>query len=188
MSVKKQNLVNSATDLFNQYGYHVVGIDRIIEESKVAKMTMYRYFASKEELVSEVLKQRMEYIEASILEAVAKKHDPLERLHGVFLWHARWFKTTDFTGCMFIGALSDFREGDGDIVRIAILQKKRMRELIQSILASLVKPSDAARLAFQIVMLLDGAIVAAQSGDKRTAAAEAWEVANRLVSLSSIPQ
>ena len=57
-SSKYQDLVDTATRLFAQYGYTAVGIDRIIAEAGVAKMTLYKHFASKQDLIVAVLKQR----------------------------------------------------------------------------------------------------------------------------------
>ena len=55
MKEKRQILIDTATRLFSQDGYHAVGIDRILAEAGVAKMTLYKYFPSKKELVVEVL-------------------------------------------------------------------------------------------------------------------------------------
>jgi len=45
---KKEDIINTALDLFNQIGYNATGVDKIIAESNVAKMTFYKYFPSKE--------------------------------------------------------------------------------------------------------------------------------------------
>ncbi|MCG1039814.1 transcriptional regulator, TetR family [Burkholderia sp. b14] len=47
MREKRQILLDTAARLFAQYGFHAVGIDRIIAESGIPKMTMYQHFASK---------------------------------------------------------------------------------------------------------------------------------------------
>lgn len=50
---KKEDIINTALDLFNQIGYNATGVDKIIAESNVAKMTFYKYFPSKESLIME---------------------------------------------------------------------------------------------------------------------------------------
>ena len=45
-----------ALTLFNRVGYHATGIDRILAESGVAKMTLYNHFKSKDELVETALR------------------------------------------------------------------------------------------------------------------------------------
>ncbi len=48
---KKEDIIVTALDLFNRHNYSSVGVDRIISESGVAKMTFYKYFPSKENLM-----------------------------------------------------------------------------------------------------------------------------------------
>jgi AcrR family transcriptional regulator len=181
-STKKQDIVDTATRLFAKDGYHAVGIDRIIEESGVAKMTMYRNFSSKDDLVAEVLIQRAQQALASMTDAARKKVVPLERLHEVFVWHERWFKARDFTGCMFVGAFAEFHSQPGEIMRVTMAQKVGLRHFLQNLLMEAVPHVVAERLARQLVMLLDGAILSAMAGDRKNAASEAWDVAEKLIS------
>jgi AcrR family transcriptional regulator len=44
--------------LFYRDGYHATGIDRILADAGVAKMTLYKHFRSKEELILAVLEKR----------------------------------------------------------------------------------------------------------------------------------
>ncbi|MCP4245656.1 MAG: helix-turn-helix transcriptional regulator, partial [bacterium] len=48
---KKDQLVSVALDLFCRHGFHATGIDTIVAEAGVAKMTLYKHFRSKEDLV-----------------------------------------------------------------------------------------------------------------------------------------
>ena len=45
------SVLHSARYLFNKYGFHNVGVDRIIEAAKIPKATFYNYFHSKERLI-----------------------------------------------------------------------------------------------------------------------------------------
>jgi AcrR family transcriptional regulator len=181
-STKKQDIVDTATRLFAKDGYHAVGIDRIIDEAGVAKMTMYRNFSSKDDLVAEVLTQRAHQALASMTDAAGKKTIPLDRLHEVFVWHERWFKARDFTGCMFVGAFSEFHSQPGEIMRVTVAQKAGLRLFLQNLLIDVVPRPVAERLARQLVMLLDGAILSAMAGDRKNAANDAWDVAEKLIS------
>lgn len=53
--LKKQDIINVVLNLFNAYRYNSIGIDRIISESNVAKMTFYTYFPSKAKLIEACL-------------------------------------------------------------------------------------------------------------------------------------
>ena len=59
-SGKRDHLIDTALGLFSRYGYHAMGIDRILAESGVAKMTLYNHFKSKDELILAVLRRRDE--------------------------------------------------------------------------------------------------------------------------------
>ncbi|UGQ27246.1 TetR/AcrR family transcriptional regulator [Acinetobacter calcoaceticus] len=67
---KARNLLETSSFLFSQYGFTNVGVDTIVRESKVAKMTLYQYFESKEKLVEICLvlhkNQLMERVELII--------------------------------------------------------------------------------------------------------------------------
>ncbi len=80
---KKEDIINTALDLFNQIGYNATGVDKIIAESNVAKMTFYKYFPSKESLIMECLHHRNINIQNSIYEKLNLHPDaePLERIH-----------------------------------------------------------------------------------------------------------
>ncbi|MCO1692374.1 helix-turn-helix transcriptional regulator, partial [Pseudomonas aeruginosa] len=57
-SRKREQLLSTAVDLFYREGYHATGIDRILAESGVAKMTLYKHFRSKDELIMAALEVR----------------------------------------------------------------------------------------------------------------------------------
>jgi AcrR family transcriptional regulator len=56
----RERILETAYDLFSRRGTRAVGVDTIIAESGVAKMTLYRNFASKDDLILEFLRQRDE--------------------------------------------------------------------------------------------------------------------------------
>lgn len=182
MSTKRQDIVDAATRLFAEHGYHAVGTDWIIRESGVAKMTLFRNFPTKNDLITEVLTQRAHQALSSMTNAVGSRNTPLERLQELFAWHDRWFRSRDFSGCMFVGALSEFHSESGEIIRVSVAQKVNLRLFVQGLLLEMVAPSAAEQLARMIVMLLDGAVMSAVAGDRKGAASDAWEAAERLIS------
>lgn len=61
-SEARQRILETADRLFYHDGIRAVGIDRIIAEAEVAKMSLYKHFPSKNELILAVLKYREEKI------------------------------------------------------------------------------------------------------------------------------
>ena len=71
-SRKREQLLSTAVDLFYREGYHATGIDRILAESGVAKMTLYKHFRSKDELIMAALEVRRQRTAERMLEAEAR--------------------------------------------------------------------------------------------------------------------
>lgn len=184
MSNKRADLIAKATELFAQGGYTAIGIDRIIAEAGVAKMTMYKHFPSKQHLILAVLKQRDEAFRASLMAYAEQYNAPLNKLKAVFEWHHEWFGEADFSGCMFINASAEFQDASTDIHQAAARHKQLLTDYLESLLIEL-HPSSAKKLAVQLNLLLDGAIVAAQVTGNCNAAKEAWEIAECLLRQSS---
>ena len=63
-SEARKRILETADRLFYQDGIRAVGIDRIIAEAGVAKMSLYKHFPSKDDLILAVL----QYREQSVLE------------------------------------------------------------------------------------------------------------------------
>src|SRR5260221_11040821 len=82
---KRDQLIETAWTLFYRDGYHATGIDRILAESQVAKMTLYHHFRSKEELILAVLKQNSRQTLDSLRQFLnAENRSPEKRLESDF--------------------------------------------------------------------------------------------------------
>lgn len=162
-SAKRAHLMTTAERLFYRDGFRVVGIDTLLAEAGVAKMTLYNHFASKEDLIVAVLVERDQRFRDSIAVAVeAAGKSPVRRLLAVFDWHEHWFGTDEFRGCAFIRALSEYPDPLHEIHRVSWQHKLS----IQALLADLARAAgvkNPAGLAETLNMLLDGAIIAAHA-------------------------
>ncbi|MGN6666064.1 MAG: TetR/AcrR family transcriptional regulator [Trinickia sp.] len=181
MSEKKKALIETATRLFSQFGFHAVGIDRIIAESHVAKMTMYKHFPSKTRLVVEVLNEQGAALTAGITAAVAAHSDALDKLHAIFQWHDAWFRSEAFTGNMHIHAAAEFHAEENEILAASEAQRHAFVHCLERILGEQFDGETATRLARRCALLLDGATLARQLSGRIDAARDAWEMAQALV-------
>jgi AcrR family transcriptional regulator len=186
MSHKRQAILDTALALFRAHGYRMIGIDRILAESGVAKMTLYKHFPSKDALIKTVLEARDQDFRAALTEFVATFATPEEKLRAVFLWHERWFKRDDFNGCMFINAAAEFPDPEHPARQIVIAHKDRIRAFLADILEIPMNDRESANhLAAQLSLLLDGAIVSAQLTNA-PAALLAWRSAVVLLERAGI--
>lgn len=182
---KRDDILATATRLFGEYGYHAVGVDRIRDEAGVSKMTLYHHFPGKEALVEAVLAQRHERFMASLRAAVAAGTTPRERLRAVFDWHARWFASEHFHGCMFIKATEEYARQPEALVAISRRHKAAVAALVEEILA---ERGDEATpgLARLVQVTLDGMIVNAYLFGAE-AVDDAWAALAPLLGLDARP-
>src|SRR5262244_1525812 len=85
----RQRILDAAYDLFSQHGIRAVGIDSIIERSGVARMTLYRHFQSKDELVLAFLEDRerrwtRDWLQSQVRERASVPGDRLLAIFDVF--------------------------------------------------------------------------------------------------------
>ena len=171
MTDGRERILDTAYELFSQHGTRAVGVDRIIAEAGAAKMTLYRNFASKDDLVVAFLAAREERWTRGWLQAeVAKRAEtPKDRLLAIFDVFGEWFERTDFEGCSFINVMLEVTDR-ADPGRMASV---RHLSVIRAFLAGLAEGAgveDPEAFAHQWHILMKGSIVAAAEGDTRAAA------------------
>lgn len=155
-SSKREQLINTASELFNREGYHATGIDRILAESGVAKMTLYKHFKSKDELILAVLEERHRQVAGRVaqLRAAFQGREALLRTFDGL--HA-WIHQEDFWGCAFIHAAGEFHQRDHPFHRQAAANKACMEAHFCELLSASNAPQPR-RLARQLQFLLEGAL------------------------------
>lgn len=182
---KRNQIVETAYRLFKRDGFHATGVDRIIAEAAVAKMTMYRHFPSKDELIVEVLNWRAERFKHQMERLSETDLTPEEKITSIFDWHARWFESADFHGCLFQHALAEFGT-PGHVVFEAILrQKSALRRQIRDVLLPLMDLERAEQVATTLFMLIEGATMLAQMGQGKMAIDNARNVAANMLATAA---
>ena len=177
---KKEIVIDAALRLFAMHGYHAVGIDRIKEEAQVSKMTMYKYFASKEILIENVLLKRDELFRKALEEAISVHDNHIEKVKAIFDWHVNWFEQEEFYGCMFIKVSEEFPEKKSNIRKIAIEHKQHIKKLISDILVS-ADFDNYDVLSDHILIVLEGSIVHANMFNKPNAIGISWPFVHSLL-------
>jgi AcrR family transcriptional regulator len=181
-SSARDRVLESAIRLFYQHGIHIVGIDRIIAEAGVAKMSFYNHFSSKQELILEFLKERDRRFMNWFIEEVEKRATkPEERIFALFDVLEEWFRSEDFRGCAFINTTAEVGGRNAPETALSLLHKKKFRDYLEKLAleAGLKNPG---KLAEQMTMVIDGSIVKAQMENSSRSAAIAKEIFLRLQS------
>ena len=161
---KRQHVVETAYALFKRAGFHATGIDRIIAEADVAKMTMYRHFPSKDELIVEVLDYRARRFERQLDQLAQEVATPERKIANIFDWYDRWFGSPDFHGCLFAHALAEFGDPAHPVFQAVARQKNGLKRRMQAILEDMMPSKQAEDAAAALLMLIEGATLMAQMG------------------------
>lgn len=178
----RDRLLAAAYDLFQAKGIKAVGIDAIIARAGVARMTLYRCFRSKQDLVLAFLARRekrwtVDWLEGGVMRRAA---DPRGRLLAIFDLLDEWFRRPDYEGCSFIKVL--YEDGaDGAFGREAARHLDNVRAVVER-LAAAVGISDFEQFSRAWHILMEGAIVTASAGNRQAALAakQAGEVLLRV--------
>src|ERR1700704_5558797 len=128
----RERVLETAYRLFSQHGTRAVGVDRNIAESGVAKMTLYRNFASKDELILAFLERRRERWTQEWLRATVESRcsAPAQRLLSIFDVFGEWFARDDFEGCSFINVMLELDDPGSPVRQDSVRRLHAIRGFI----------------------------------------------------------
>lgn len=177
----RERILDTATRLFYYQGIPATGIDNVIASAGVAKMSLYRHFGSKEQLIVECLERLdVRYHDWFVAQIEDREGDPVSKLLSVFDVLDEWFASDHFRGCAFINATVELANPEHPARVPAMRHKERNREYVEQ-LARGAGIADSTGLSKQLMLLVEGAIVTALVQDDLAAAANAKAAATALV-------
>jgi len=183
----RQHILDVAGDLFFRNGYRAIGVDTIVKEAGVAKMTLYRYFASKDDLIVAYLEQVNQLFWDWFDEAIEPYADQLrDQLVAVFAALEKLVKSPQCYGCAFLVAASEFPEFDSPGHRVALVHKQAVRDRLRELAgqAGARKPEE---LADQLLLLMDGSFAAVRMFGTDNPGANVREAAQALIDAQLSP-
>lgn len=180
-SEARQRILETADRLFYQDGIRAVGIDRIIAEAGVAKMSLYKHFPSKDDLILAVLQYReqgtLEFFRSAMERHGKKAKNPLRAFFAAL---KEWIERPGFRGCAFQNAAIELADPAHPGTEFVRGHKERFSEFLRGLVEKAV--GKAAKVAPAVALLVEGAIVTAVIQGKPDAADVARDAALKLVS------
>ncbi|MDX1458095.1 MAG: TetR/AcrR family transcriptional regulator [Marinobacter sp.] len=179
---KREQLVQTAFRLFYEQGIHAVGINLVLQESGIAKKTLYHHFPGKESLVEAAIRHRDDTYLLWLCQRLGAvppgKPAILELFNALDDWfHSQVPEIDHFRGCFFINASAEYGDRSSAIHQACAEHKAKVTELIRThvdaLSASEARAEDLTRL---IVLLKEGAISVAHVQGNLEAAREAKRV------------
>jgi len=157
----RQRILDTASRLFYERGVRAVGVDLVVDESGVAKTSLYRHFRTKDDLIVAFL-QREDAEFWAQWDEVAARHadDPVAEIEAHMRWIGKRLARANYRGCPQINVAAEFAEADHPSRTVSREHMQAMRKR----LADTARKLGAARpgeLAAQLGVLVNGAFVSA---------------------------
>ena len=178
----RDRLIETALNLFYRYGFHAVGLDRILTDAGLTKTTFYNHFESKEDLIIAAIRRRDQWETQTFARMIQERagYDPRAMLLAMFDVLEEWFTSKAFLGCLYINACAEFPSPHDPVHHVAAEHYREAERTIRQ-LADAAGADDPAALAEQMVLLIQGALTRRMVTRDDTAAAGAKEAAELLL-------
>ena len=116
MSILREKILITATNLFQTQGINSTGVDNIVAVAGTTKMTLYKYFRTKEALILEVLVKNQQDFQNWLDEKLnSNSYKPSEKIQQLFDYIEEWVNSPDFIGVAFIKASAEFPNEENPI-------------------------------------------------------------------------
>ncbi len=162
MTLLRDKILATATTLFQTQGINSTGVDHIVAAAGTTKMTLYKYFRSKELLILAVLTQSQQQFQSWLHSKLdSQTQQPSEKIQKLFDCIEEWVSSPDFNGMGFIKAAAEFPSEANPVHQLSAEQSRQFRQYIAS-LATQAHIHDADGLALQLSLLFEGAVQAEQ--------------------------
>ncbi len=161
MASSREIILDTAARLFYHHGFQAVGVDTIVAEAGISKMTLYRHFPSKDDLIVAYLERSDGYFRQWFDEALGRAGAPSDRLIAVFEALERLVTSPTCYGCTFQVTAAEFPDPEHPAHRAAMRHKEAVMERFTELAEAggLEQPSI---LAGRLLLLMDGAWTAAR--------------------------
>jgi AcrR family transcriptional regulator len=152
----RQRILLSAHDLFYAHGIRATGIDKIIKTAAVTKVTFYRHFPSKNDLIIEFLNYRHQNW---ITWFKQQLHHNGRNTSAIVPTLLAWFESDGYRGCAFINSVGELGE---NLQMVTVLSQQHKQDMTQAIKELLPQSDNQKDIANALTVAIDGAIIKAQ--------------------------
>ena len=180
----RDKILKTAEELIYQNGIHAMGMDLLVKTSGVARKSIYRHFANKEDVASAALTERDERWMQWFRTESDKGKTPQERILNMFTVLKSWFESDGFRGCAFINTAGEVGDPEDPVRQIAKMHKQKLLDYALELAEQLnvEHPEDLAR---QLLILLEGAITMSYVMGDGSAADNAQDIAKLMLERAS---
>ncbi len=162
----RKRIIATTVKLFNEHGIQSIGIDRIVGESQVAKMTLYKYFPSKDDLIAEyfqvICSNWFEQFETFINKNYLNDYNKLVGSFHYLKLSAQ--QNQSFRGIPFVNASFELVDSHHFLKGEILEQQEKLRKLFEK-WAKNCTLKNPRQLSYSLLAILYGATVSASIED-----------------------
>ncbi|MEO6898152.1 MAG: TetR/AcrR family transcriptional regulator [Caldimonas sp.] len=154
----RDRILDTASKLFYQRGVRAVGVDLVVREAAVAKMSLYRHFPTKDDLIVAFLEREdLEFWQ--LWDSVGQQHlDPVDELKAHMRWIGERLARENYRGCPQINVAAEFAGRDHPARQVAQRHMQSLFNRLHDIVKRLGIPRPKV-LAAQLAVVINGAFV-----------------------------
>lgn len=177
----REYILGVASELFATRGINATSVDTIVAEAGIAKVTLYKYFKSKEQLILEYLRRYDDRLWKKLAERMAAREAaPSEKLLALVNAVMDWIADPEFKGFAFINASVEFPQDENLVHRTSVEFAQTLRTTLAGI-ATEAGIRNAETLALQLSLVIEGTAITERMQHDSGAVAHAKEMARTLV-------
>lgn len=181
-AITRERIVDAAAELFYAQGLRAVSADKIIERAGITKVTFYRHFPSKDDLIVAYLERRAAWEREAILAAsAAARGDVDEILQLVSEGIGREACAPGFRGCPFINAAAEYADPAHPVRKVVDAHRAWFLSMLKKLAeaAGIRDPT----VAEELMMLRDGAMVTGYLGNPEQVTAALLSASRAVIAL-----
>jgi AcrR family transcriptional regulator len=162
----REHVLGVANELFYWHGIRATGVDRVAAEAGVAPTTLYRLFASKDDLIAAYIDRAdrlyREWFDAA---AAAGGSGARQQILAVFDALGEQVQPQNCRGCPFLMALAEFPDPQHPAHRAAVTMKTWVRDRLGQLTVQLTtrRDTEPELLANQLSLVMEGVYASAQA-------------------------
>ena len=159
----RERILQTASELFYREGTRAVGVDLIVAQAGVAKTSLYRHFATKDELIEAfLLREDADFWAHWDAVAARYRRTPREELDAQLQWIGERIERPGYRGCPQINIAAEYADGNHPARKVAVAHKQELRRRLTE-LAGAMGVDEPEIFALRLATVIDGALSSGQA-------------------------
>ncbi|WP_071333685.1 TetR/AcrR family transcriptional regulator [Burkholderia contaminans] len=159
----RERILQTASELFYREGTRAVGVDLIVAQAGVAKTSLYRHFATKDDLIEAfLLREDADFWAHWDAVAAQYRRTPREELDAQLQWIGERIARPGYRGCPQINIAAEYADGNHPARKVAVAHKQELRRRLAE-LAGAIGVDEPETFALRLATVIDGALSSGQA-------------------------